>query len=172
MIDLGRLFAQIALLRRGPQDVPGATFVLAMTVAAYVTVSGVLYQALQPLPIPWVRPLVVEVVFMLAWYAVLLRIVRRPERFTQTTSAVFGVETLIAPLLIAVGWAVRRGGQESAWLLPLTFIWIVLIVWLVAVNSHILRNALELPLLACIGIVILRLAVGESMLYMLFWTQR
>jgi hypothetical protein len=172
MIELARLYAQIAMLRRAPQDVPGAPFVLAMTVVAYFAVNGVLNQALQPLEIPWLRPLLVTTAFVLAWHAVLLRLAKRPERFVQTTSAIFGIETLIAPLLIAVGWSVRRLGQESTWLLPLMFIWIVLVVWLVAANSHILKNALEWPTLACVGIVILRIAVDESIFYLLFWTQR
>jgi hypothetical protein len=172
MIELARLYTQIALLRRGPQDVPAAGFVLAMTVAAYFAVNAVLNQALQPLPVPWLRPLLVTTAFILAWYAVLLRIAKRPERFVQTSSAVFGVETVISPLLVAIGWAVRRLGQESTWLLPLMFVWIVLVVWLVAANSHILRNAVEWPMLACVGVVILRIAVDESIFYLLFWTQR
>jgi hypothetical protein len=172
MIELARLYAQIAMLRRAPQDVPGAPSVLAMTLIAYFAVNAVLNQALQPLPIPWLRPLLVDMAFIFGWYAVLLRLAKRPERFTQTTSAVFGVELLLAPLLVAVGWAVRRAGQESTWLLPLMFIWIVLVVWMVAANSHILKNALEWPMLACLGLVLLRLAVGESIFYVLFWTQR
>jgi len=172
MIELARLYVEIAMLRRAPQDVPAAGFVLAMTVAAYFAVNAVLNQALQPLQIPWLRPLLVTTAFILAWYFVLLRLAKRPERFVQTSSAVLGVETLISPLLIAVGWAVRRVGQESTWLLPLMFIWIVLVVWLVAANSHILKNALEWPMLACVGIVILRIALDESIFYLLFWPQR
>jgi hypothetical protein len=172
MIELVRLYAQIAMLRRAPQDVPAASFVLAMTVIAYFAVNALLNQALQPLPIPWLRPLLVDMAFIFAWYVMLLRLAKRPERVVQTTSAVFGVETVLAPLLVAVGWAVRRLGQESTWLLPLMFIWIVLVVWMVAANSHILKNALEWPMLACVGLVILRLAVGESIFYVLFWTQR
>jgi hypothetical protein len=168
MIELARLYAQIALLRRGPQDVPASGFVLAMTVAAYFTVNAVLSEALQTLPIPWLRPLLVEIAFILAWYAVLLRLAKRPERFVQTTSAVFGVETLFSPLLMAANAAVVRLPKGSTWALPLSFVWLVLLVWFVAANSHILKNALEWPMAACVGVIVLYIAAAYSIMYILF----
>src|SRR5947208_10482244 len=39
MKELIQLFAQIALLRRGPQDLPASTLLLALTVSAYLGVN-------------------------------------------------------------------------------------------------------------------------------------
>jgi hypothetical protein len=168
MIELARLYAQIALLRRGPQDVPAAGFVLAMTLVAYFAVNAILSHAFQKPETPWVRPLLLDTVFMLAWYAVLLRIARHPERYVQTTSAAFGVETLFSPLLLAADAVLQRLPKESTWRLPLFFLWLIILVWFVAANSHILRNATEWPMPACVGVVLLYIAASIAILYFFF----
>ncbi len=61
----------------------------------------------------WPALLAVEVSFMLLWYALLLRLVGRRERFLQTATAVFGFQLLLAPLLVACsGWC---GASSTTW---------------------------------------------------------
>ena len=51
-------------------------------------------------------------VFTLVWYVVLLRLVRRPERILQTTTAVFGFQAVLSPLLVISVWLMRRFAQD------------------------------------------------------------
>src|SRR5882724_11581851 len=92
MRELLRLFIQIALLRRGPQDVPASRMLLPATVLGYFIVNGVVSAVLPPIPGAWLPQLAVEVLFMLVWYVALLRIVNRPERLVQTATAMFGYQ--------------------------------------------------------------------------------
>jgi hypothetical protein len=172
MTELVRLYAQIALMRRGPQDLPALPLVLAMTVVAYFAVNSALSYVLPPLPVPWLLPLAFNAFFIFVWYAILLRLAGRGDRFVQTTSAVFGVHTVVSPFLIALAWASGRVEHQSTWQFPLVFLSIVLIVWVVAANTHILRQALEWSMLTCVGLVVLRLAVSELLFYVLFWPTR
>src|SRR5580692_10975638 len=81
MQELVRLFAQIALLRKGPQDLPASLALLAATAAAFVVINCAVSLVLPPIPGPWFLQLLIEVLFTYAWYALLLRLVNRPERF-------------------------------------------------------------------------------------------
>jgi hypothetical protein len=141
--QLLRLFVQIALLRRGPQDVPASQLLLALTVAAYFLVNFAVSSVLPPFPGPWLGQLCVDVVFMLVWYALLLNLVRRPERFLQTTIAVYGFQVVLSPLLVAASWLMLRFEQDPVWQFPATLVSLALFIWIVTANSHIVKAALE-----------------------------
>jgi hypothetical protein len=168
MTELVRLYADIALLRRGPQDVPASTLVLVATIAGYFIINFAVSLALPPIPGPWLPHLVVDTLFMLAWYALLLRIAGKSERFAQTTSAVFGYQGVLAPIWIASMWIVARAPKDSAWQLMIFGLAVVLFLWIVTVNSQILRAALEWPAATCVGIVALQVVASHLLLSALF----
>src|SRR6516225_11291076 len=85
MSEFIRLFTQIALLRRGPQDLPASGLLLALTVAGYLAVNFVVSIFLPP-DARWRETLAVGTVFTLVWYVLLLQLVGRPERTLQTTT--------------------------------------------------------------------------------------
>ena len=74
MQEIVRLFTQIALLRRGPQDLPASALLLGLTLAGYLGVNA-LVSALLPPVSDWPLQLLVDTLFMLAWYVALLRLV-------------------------------------------------------------------------------------------------
>lgn len=159
--ELARVFAQIALLRRGPQDLPASWLLLGITIVAYVVVNLLVSRVLLALSGPWIPILALDVVFTLTWYVLLLRLVRKPERVLQTTTAVFGYRTVLAPLSIAASWLFRRFGEDAAWQLPLGIVYVVILVWMIAVNSYVLKAALEWTMLQCVGLVLLEIVAGE-----------
>lgn len=168
MMNLLLHFVEIALLRRGPQDLPASSFLLTVTVLGYLAVN-VLARFLMPAAQgAWMLQLLFELLFTLGWYALLLRIFNRPERFLQTATAMFGYQTLLAPPIIAAIWLVQQFGKESVWLLPVLVIALVLVVWLIAAGAHILKAALEWSMPASVGMIILQMVVGELLLLGLF----
>lgn len=175
MRELVRLFMQIALLRKGPQDLPASVLLLVLTVLAYVAVNLLVNFALPPLKeLPpaikggWLAPLLISTLFTLAWYAVLLRLVRRPERTLQTATAVFGFQTVLAPLSVAFEWLMRRFGDDSAWQVPITCAGLLLVAWLIAANSHIVKAALDWSAMASVALVILQMVAGWLLLLAIF----
>jgi len=167
MRELTRLYAQIALLRRGPQDVPASMLLLAITVLGYCVINLSLSWALPALEGPWVWILLVEVLFTLAWYATVLRAVRKSERILQTITAIFGYRAVLAPLSIVAEWLVRHFSEDELWQLPVFILYTGVLVWMIAANIHIVRAALEWPLLSCIGLVILEILTGQLLVFAL-----
>jgi hypothetical protein len=161
------LFAQIALLRRGPQELPASPKLLALTVCAYAALTALVSDLLPPggtSPLP----LAVEVLFTLVWYAVLLAVLGRRERFLQTTTAIFGVQTLLMqPLLVSV-WLMRRYGQDATWQLPIAVAGLAVVIWMIAANSHVVKAALEWSSAASVALVILEIVTSQLLLFSLF----
>src|SRR6516164_2180970 len=111
MSEFIRLYTQIALLRRGPQDLPASRLLLALTVAGYLAINFTV-SSLLPQGGPWLEALLVATLFTLLWLA------GRPERTLQTTSAVFGFQAVLTPLVDSCAWLVRRFSEDSPWQIP------------------------------------------------------
>jgi hypothetical protein len=150
-----RTYLDIVLFRQGPEDLPVSQSILFVTIAANILL-GLASDALLPLPeFNRIGVAGVESVFTVAWYWALLQVARRPERFVQTTSAVFGVFIVMLPLYTAAKWLTI--GHEPKDLPPLVmFVGLVVQIWLLAVNARILQSATQWPLAACIGVTLLR----------------
>jgi hypothetical protein len=105
---------------------------------------------------------------MFAWYTLLLRLVRRPERFLQTTTAVYGFQAVLSPLLVASVWLTRRFPQDSVWQFPITLVSLALLIWIIAANSHIVKAALEWSMPPSVALVILQTLAGNLLVLALF----
>lgn len=168
MLSLLRLFTDIALLRRGPEEVPASPLLLAGTVIANFIVNFLMSTLLPPIPGPWHLHLVVDIVFTLLWYVVLMRLFSRPERFLQTATAVFGYQTVLSPVWIATAWLAGRFQHDDTWIVPIALAGLGMLVWVLAANSRILRSALEQPLPICVSLALLQTVAGQLVLLSLF----
>jgi hypothetical protein len=129
--------------------------VLALTVLGYFLISFVFW-SLMPSREPWRLQLLIDIGFSLAWFAVLLRTVGKPERFLQTATAFFGYELLLAPAWI-IGITLLQGLKpEDAMYVPLVLIVVGLAIWFIRAASYILKAALELPIIVCVLLTILQ----------------
>jgi len=167
MREVFRLFVQIAVLRRGPQDLPASLLLLVLTVCAYVAVTT-LVSGLLPPSGDWPPQLALDVLFTLGWYAALLQLAGRRERFLQTATSVFGLQTLLSPLVIASEWLTRRFGQDATWQLPIAVAGLGVVIWLIAANSHVVKAALEWSSATSVALVILQIVAGQLLVFALF----
>jgi hypothetical protein len=167
MSEYLRLYTQIALLRRGPQDLPASRLLLVLTVVAFFTVNFVVSSLLPP-ESRWRESLVVATLFTLAWYLLLLRLAGRPERTLQTTTAVFGFQTVLAPLVVGCGWLVRRFSEDSPWQMPIVCAALLVLAWVIAANSYIVKAALEWSATSSVALVILETLAGWLLQVALF----
>jgi len=178
MRDLIRLYTQIALLRRGPQDLPASALLLALTISGYVAIS-LLMNGLAPPPGPVTKAteaethsfpaqLLLDTAFTLAWYVVLLRLARRPERTLQTSTAVFGFKIVVTPLLFSAGWLWLRFSPDQTWAVPTELFEMIVVVWMIAANSFIVKSALELSVGASVALVILEILASVLLIRAVF----
>ena len=167
MQEVVRLYVQIALLRRGPQDLPASPLLLVLTVCGYLATNA-LVSSLLPPSAGWAPQLGIDVAFTLVWYAALLRLAGRSERFLQTATAVFGFQGVLSPLLIASEWLMRRFGQDTTWQLPIAVAGLALVGWLIAANSHVVKAALDWSSASSVALVILQIVAGQLLLFAFF----
>jgi hypothetical protein len=168
VLSLLSLFIDIALLRRGPDSAPGTTSALWLTVAFYALLfTGLMLLFPRP-EIPWAAQGAVVVGFMFVWYRMLLALVGKPERFTQTFVSVLGYQAMLLPLELPVSWwLLRESTPERPALVPAT-LFLVVMIWSVVVNVRIVRAALEWPLGRAIAIVIAKSLTAFVLMMALF----
>lgn len=142
---------QICLLRQGPQVFPRSWMLFVILLLVYMAADVVLFVA-QGLRGRMLLPeLLLDTALLLAFFALVLLIWQKLERFNQTLSALLGTSTIImlvaVPLsLLATLLPASTGTQVVGVLL-----WVVL-AWNVLVMGHILRHALNTWL--TLGIII------------------
>jgi len=163
MLALIKVFIDIALWRKGPQDLPASGLLLAVATAAYLAVSLALAGVRQAV-LPDVqaedqgRVLVralIELALVLAWMWLLLAMFQRPGRFRQSATALMGIGMVISPAVIGANLILERVGAHSPVFWPVWFAFLASSIWYLLVVAHILRSALETRLFPAIVLTVL-----------------
>jgi len=158
------LYFQIAIWRRGPQDVPAVGILLPLTIVAYVLLSALLGQLLPPMQPSWLVQVLLDVPFMLLWYGLLLAIARRRERYLQTVAALFGVEIVMALPSMVCEALQQRFANDANWQLPVLLAGFALLIWALIAVGHILRATLERGLALCLILAFIQILAEEMLL--------
>ncbi len=162
MYELIKLFFEIAIFKKGPQDIPTSTWLLRLLIPVYM---GINYLILM-LSVDMFNALlqvIVEVILIIAFARGLMYFARKPERYQQTACALLGTDALIS--LIAFPALATLIGQGSA----LAFFAVVaLMLWHWVVTGHILRHALSQPLIFGLGVAFLYLLASFQIMALLF----
>jgi hypothetical protein len=154
-----RLFWDIVCLRRGPEDLPASQALLAMTIFAQAVLGLVIGAILPPVPMAKaddhsIALLLIDILVVLLWGWVILRVAGKSERFLQTLTAVFGCQLVLQPVLAPAAWAVAFYGKDSTWSLPATLIVAVVGLWGLAVLARVLRAATGWATFFCAALVV------------------
>ncbi len=158
MLALMKVFVDIVFWRKGPQDLPASTLLLAVCVAAVLglnlAIAGVREAFMPPDPLaPQSQFLyaIIEPALVLGWLWLLLALFRRPGRFRQSATALMGIGLVLSPVLLGSSLVAVRVGQDSrvAWSLAAGVV-VVVSVWYLLAVAHILRSALETRLFPAI----------------------
>jgi hypothetical protein len=168
---LVRLYFEIAIWRRGPQDVPAVTILLPLTAAAYVVLSLVIGEAVPSLRPGWLAAVLLDTAFLALWYWVLLLVVQRRERYLQTASALFGLQTILTAPSIGALWMSSRYLTENqmahapSGLVALSALMLVAVnVWTLLATSYIVRAAIERSLGLCLILSLAQMCAEDLLL--------
>jgi hypothetical protein len=151
MLKLLQTFLEIALWRKGPQDLPASGFLAALVLTVYLGV-GLLGVRLFRLSLHDAAVMTcVTLLMVTAWLWLVLLFFGRRHRFVQTITATLGVAVLIALLDVAVRsvqLALGLGANPSgSWLLA-RFLIIALVM------GRIFMQALDRGLLTGVALTI------------------
>jgi hypothetical protein len=160
-----KIYLDIILLRRGPEDVPVSASLLVMTLGLFVALNVLLRLAFPPSASVWPIALAVSVAFALVWFRGLLIVFGKPERFQQVVCAIFGVGCWLAPIVVPLGSALESvaiapadaaGGSAPTPIPTWIVLLLPLVIYAIYLNARILRAALDRPLALCISLILLQ----------------
>lgn len=153
-----RLYWDILRLKRGPEDLPVSAGLLFTTVVLRIGL-GLLANAVIPQQENHPTALMlIDCMVVLVWGRAVLQVARRPERYLQTLTAVFGCELLLqvvagialASYVAATVAANDILAQFAAMVIYGVYLWILIAV------VRILRSATGWPVIGCIVAVVVQ----------------
>ncbi len=139
---LGLVFVDIALHRRGPEHVPASGFLLGLLLLVYVATSVVATQIEQPLTRA-VGLVIFDTALYIGFVWVVLALFRYSSRFVQTASALLGAETFLTLIGIPILSLAGFGNDEVNTLNVGTWLFFLLILWLIDVAGFVLSRAVQ-----------------------------
>jgi len=140
--QLVKLFWEICLLRKGPQDVPAAhilfwlLLVVGLVVDLIIAVNFIDFQ--QALLVVLANTVVLFGVVML-----LLRMLGYASRIVQTLTTLIGTGLVFSFIRLPVMFVVKLAPQNVG---MFGFVEVIILVWSLVVIAHILRHALSIQL--------------------------
>lgn len=161
----------IALFRRGPEQLPASPVLLAIAIVAYAGIAAIVTHALSFANTRLPLELAVFVAATMLWYRVALGLANKAERFVQTVTAMFATRALIAPLDMPV--RLTLFAQMQAKVPPssmLALVFLGLLVWQFVINVRIVRAAFEWQLPAVIIMIVAQEFVVLMVVAALFGT--
>lgn len=175
MQALIHLFADIALHRKGPQDVPPGGAMFRLSLFAYLVVGAAVLWAsadgLQAL----VAQLALDVLLLALVFGGLLALMGRSARIGQTLAALFGTGALLSAIALPFVWVVARFMNEAGpdAVMPLLVLVSALALFMLLfasllVTGHIVRHALNWSYAAGVLVAAIYFSLSFSLFRTLF----
>ena len=164
---LSRAFLDICLLRRGPQDLPKSTVLLALCLILYTVLDVLLTVQTRPFADALLVTFV-DVGFLLVLTFLILRQHQHLDRLPQTMTALFGTGVILGIFIFPLVYGGVQNQYES-WLQQIiVLLFLIMVIWNVAVLAHIVRHAISTSMGIGIMIAILYIWMSSLLITMLF----
>ena len=147
-------FVEIALLRKGPQDLPALGFLVALALGLHIGVSILWVQISPETMYEAAIGEVLNVVLLYLLVGGLLRFVGQPSRFNATLSALLGSEAVISAAAIPAVLLIGMPQDPEQIGTPHMLLIVATAVWNITVMAHILRLATGLSRLVAVAIAV------------------
>ena len=175
MQALFRLFIDIAIHRKGPQDVPPSGAVLGLALLAYATVGAVVLWPSAGSAAQVAGQVGTDLVLVTAIFGGLLAANGRGARVPQTLAALFGTGTLLSGAALPFVWLSARAfgdgaplpGMEGAATFSVLVLFLLLLVSLL-VTGHIVRHALGWSYAAGVLVAVVYFGISVAVFRTLF----
>ncbi|MDD4915615.1 MAG: hypothetical protein PHW13_11345 [Methylococcales bacterium] len=162
MQQLFLLFFEITMLRKGPQDVPAASWLLKLLLPVYLAIN-ILVMLLNGYWSTALMQVTVDFLLLLGFTWPLLYFSGKRARFPQTLCALLGADSLISLCAIPAIASLVAEPTELAY-----FAMLLLMIWHWLVSGHIYRHALDKPLFFGLGLSLLYILISSQVMVLLF----
>ncbi len=153
MLSFFKLFLDIVLWRRGPQDLPASPTLVVLALIAYVAVSAVQLLLMGESGRALWLYLVGDPLLMMGWVWLLLVVFGKRERYLQTVAAVLGAATILS-LLLALPLQLLGGLGGGAGSAGSALLTLLLLAAFVAAIARVIRIATETSPFASVALTI------------------
>jgi hypothetical protein len=163
MFEIAKLFLDICLLKKAPQDVPYSVWFFRMTVAIYAFTSFLVMY----LSTGWwdaLLQVLVGIVIIITVTFIILLLASKIARFYQTATALLGTDAMInffATPALATIITGRAAGISNLILFGL-------MIWQWLISGHIFRNALSASFPFGLGVAVLYIVISYWVMATLF----
>ena len=152
MLPILDAFLQIALRRRGPEDLPDSSFLLLIAALLYLITQSLLGAPVYGASLALGQSLLLDLTLLCGCLWGLLRLTGFPGRYRQTLTAVLGTGALLSACMLPFNyWPAIAGGAGRPALIP-TLALLAIVSWSLVVNAHIFSRALSRPFAAGLAI--------------------
>lgn len=161
MLALLEAFFQIAMRRRGPEDLPDSALLLHITLLAYMLAQVPVAAEFYGGPKNSLLAILADTALLAVCFWLPLKFTRRTHRYRRTMIALLGTGALLSlvqtPLVFLSG-LVGTTGQPPV---VATLGYLLLLIWSIVVQAHIAARALSSPLWVGLGIALIYFAVSS-----------
>jgi len=163
MRKLLELYWWIACFRKGPEDVPASPFLAQLTALVYVLVQLPLVFTAQGNGIRVIVNSIGDLVILVVFTWLLLKIRSKPERFLQTATALLGTGVIISIIAVPLGiLALNAAGTEAAFAPSMGLL--IIIIWSVGIAAHIFSRAMSRPMIEGIAISLVYFIINYQLI--------
>jgi hypothetical protein len=154
MLPIIDAFLQIALRRRGPEDLPDSRFLLLIAGLAYVVAQGFLGAPVYDSPLALARSLILDLLLLCGCLWGLLRLAGHAARYRQTLTAIFGTGALLGVCMLPFNYWIDMAAQPGKPAVGPTIGLLAVVSWSLVVNGHIFSRALSARFAAGLAIAV------------------
>ena len=160
-------FLDICLLKKGPQDLPKSSVLLFLCLFMYTLIDVLLTVQSRPFEHALMVSLV-DVGFLLLVTSLILKQHQKLDRWHQTMTALFGTGVILGIFIFPLVFGGVQN-QYEAWLQQIIVVlFLIMVIWNVAVLAHIVRHAISTSMGIGIMIAILYIWMSSLLITMLF----
>jgi len=164
---ISKAFLNICLLKKGPQDLPKSSVLLFLCLFMYTLIDVLLTVQSRPFEHALMVSLV-DVGFLLLVTSLILKQHQKLDRWHQTMTALFGTGVILGIFIFPLVFGGVQN-QYEAWLQQIIVVlFLIMVIWNVAVLAHIVRHAISTSMGVGIMIAILYIWMSSLLITMLF----
>jgi hypothetical protein len=142
LVTLWNSFFSICCFKKAPEDLPASRELLVLSLAGYSIGSFLLAISSQSADVAALSGIIDAGLLATITY-LLLTLFRLPERWLQTTSALFGTGIIFSLFALPFSHMLASTADTDPFFLVLLLVIISLLLWNISVMAHIMRHALS-----------------------------
>lgn len=162
MYELSLLFFQIAIFKKGPQDVPASAFVLRLLLPIYVVINYLIL-FLNGAQSTAILQILTDFAMIVLFCWPLLYFAGKTARLPQTLTAMVGTDVVISFFALPAIATLNSHANDLAY-----FSMLALVLWHWLVSGHIMKNALDRSLFFGLGLALLYIMLSSQIMAALF----